>query len=83
MGRMIGQIATAIRGKNSPLYRNNQADIKNGDICIIVNAQDPLFTGKKLLYRNLKYHTGFVGHLNLFSYRHVLNKKRELLVSII
>lgn len=48
IGRMVGQIATAIRGKNSPLYRNSVADVKNGDVCIIVNAADPLFTGKKL-----------------------------------
>lgn len=75
MGRMIGQISKAIRGKNTPLYRNSQADVKNGDICVIVNAVDPLFTGKKLLYKNLKYHTGFVGHLRTFSYKSILNKK--------
>lgn len=82
MGRMIGKIATAIRGKNSPLYRNSQADVKNGDICVIVNAADPLFTGKKLLFKNLKYHTGFVGHLKTYSYRHILNHKPELLVIV-
>lgn len=75
MGRMMSQISTAIRGKNSPLYRNSQADVKNGDVCIIVNATDPLFTGKKLLNKNLKYHTGFIGHLKTFSYKHVLNTK--------
>lgn len=80
MGRMIEKIATAIRGRNSPLYKNSQADIKNGDVCIIVNALDPLFTGKKLLFKNFKYHTGFVGNLKTFSYRSVLNKKPELLV---
>jgi len=33
-----------------------------------------------LLYKNLKYHTGFVGHLKTYSYKHVLNHKPELLV---
>lgn len=80
MGRMISQIATAIRGKNSPHFRNSQADVKNGDVCVIVNAADPLLTGKKLLFKDLKYHTGFVGHLRTHSYKHVLNKKPELLV---
>ena len=75
MGRMVGQISKAIRGKNSPLYRNSQADVKNGDICVIVNATDPLFTGKKLLFKKLRYHTGFVGHLRTYSYKHVLNSK--------
>ena len=57
MGRMITKIATAIRGRNSPLYRNSIANVKNGDVCVIVNAVDPLFTGKKLLFKNFKYHT--------------------------
>lgn len=80
MGRMINNIATAIRGRNSPHYKNNVADIKNGDICVIVNIEDPLFTGKKLLWKTLRYHTGFIGHLRSFTYREVLNKKPELLV---
>ena len=83
MGRMITKIATAIRGRNSPLYKNSQVDIKNGDVCVIVNAVDPLFTGKKLLFKNLRYHTGFIGNLKTFSYKSVLNKKPELLVTVL
>ena len=75
MGRLINKIATAIRGRNSPIYKNSVANIKNGDICVIVNAADPLFTGKKLKFKELKYHTNFVGHLKTFSYRSILNKK--------
>lgn len=80
MGRMIHKISTLIRGKSSPHYRNSVANIKNGDKCIIVNASDPLLTGKKLIFKNLKYHTGFVGHLRTHEYRAILNKKPELLV---
>lgn len=72
---MINEIATKIRGKNTPHFKNNQANVRNGEICVVVNAEDPLFTGKKLLTKNFKYHTGFVGHLRTFSYRAVLNKK--------
>jgi len=75
MGRMINQIATIIRGRNSPHYKNSQVNVKNGDICIIVNAADPLFTGKKLMNKNLRYHTGFVGHLRTHSYKAILNNK--------
>ena len=78
---MVQKISTAIQGKNTPTYRHNHADVKNGDICVIVNASDPLFTGKKLLFKNLRYHTGFIGHLKTFSYKHVLNHKPELLVN--
>lgn len=66
MGRMINEIATKIRGKNSPHYKNSEANVKNGDICVIVNAEDPLFTGRKLLNKTLKYHTGYIGHLKTF-----------------
>ena len=75
MGRMITKISTLIRGKASPLYKNSIANPKIGDKCIIVNASDPLLTGKKLLFKNLKYHTGFVGHLRTHSYKSILNKK--------
>lgn len=82
MGRMIHKISNHIRGKTSPHYKNSVSNIKNGDICIVVNASDPLFTGKKLLFKNLKYHTGFVGHLRTHNYKNILNKKPELLVFI-
>jgi large subunit ribosomal protein L13 len=75
MGRMINKIATYIRGKNSPHYNNSLLNVKNGDICIVVNAVDPLFTGRKLKTKKLRYHTGFIGHLKTFSYREILNKK--------
>jgi large subunit ribosomal protein L13 len=80
MGKMIQKISTAIRGKNTPHFNNSNVNVKNGDLCIIVNAADPLFNGKKLLYKNLRYHTGFVGHLRTHSYKSILNKKPELLV---
>lgn len=38
MGRMINQIATTIRGKNTPHYKNSVANVRNGEICVIVNA---------------------------------------------
>lgn len=78
---MINRVATAIRGKNSPHYRDYEANVQHGDICVIVNIEDPLVTGKKLLFKKLRYHTGFIGHLKEYSYKHVLNYKPELLVS--
>ena len=47
---------------------------------MVVNAEDPLFTGRKLLNKKLAYHTGFVGQLRTYEYRAILNKKPELLV---
>ena len=80
---MIDKVAISIRGKNSPHYKQHVANVENGDVCVIVNIEDPLVTGKKLLFKKLRYHTGFVGHLREYSYRHVLNTKPELLVEFL
>ena len=72
---MINRVAGEIRGKNSPHYKNYRADVQNGSVCVIVNIEDPLITGKRLLVKKLRYHTGFVGHLREYSYSHVLNHK--------
>lgn len=80
---MINRVATQISGKTSPHYKKYMANVKNGDICVIVNIEDPLVTGKKLLFKKLRYHTGFVGHLKEYSYTHVLNHKPELLVWVL
>lgn len=82
MGRMIDRVATEIRGKTSPHYKNHTAQVRHGDICVIVNIEDPLITGKKLLFKKFRYHTGFVGHLREQTYKQVLNSKPELLVAL-
>ena len=43
---MCVRIAKYLCGKHSPLYKNNQNGIS--DVCVIVNASDMLFTGKKI-----------------------------------
>ena len=79
----MNRVAEAIRGKNSPHYKAYTAQVKEGDVCVIVNIEDPLVTGKKLLFKKFRYHTGFIGHLREYSYRHVLNTKPELLVAFL
>lgn len=45
VGRMAVMIAEFIRGKHKPGYVQN--NFVNGDKCIVVNMQDPMFTGRK------------------------------------
>lgn len=78
---MCNIIATEIRGKNTPLYKNNR--VNEGNTCIIVNAGDPLLTGKKLLFKVFRYHTGFIGHLREIPYREVFRRKPELMVRML
>lgn len=63
LGRMINRVAQECRGRASPHYKNYMANVKSGDVCVIVNIEDPLVTGKKLLYKKFRYHTGFIGRL--------------------
>jgi large subunit ribosomal protein L13 len=75
---MCGIIATEIRGKNTPIYKNNI--VNGGSTCIIVNATDPLVMGRKLLWKTFRYHTGFIGHLRETPYRDMFVRKPELVV---
>ena len=76
----MNKIATVVRGKNTPLFKNNI--VNKGSIAIVVNAQDPLFTGRKLRSKELIYHTGFVGHLKREPYRDLMARRPELLVVV-
>jgi large subunit ribosomal protein L13 len=80
---MINKVAGNIRGRGSPHYKASLSQPQHGDMCVIVNIEDPLVTGKKLLFKQLTYHTGFVGHLRQRSYKYVLNHKPELLVFVL
>ena len=48
-----------------------------GDICIVVNMQEPYFTGDKKDYKVWRHHTGYPGGLKEFSYKEVLDKRPE------
>ncbi|XP_038681120.1 50S ribosomal protein L13-like isoform X2 [Tripterygium wilfordii] len=60
LGRLASQIATVVQGKDKPTYTPNRDD---GDMCIVLNAKDVCFTGRKLTDKVYYWHTGYVGHL--------------------
>ena len=61
LGRMASMIATFIRGKHKPTYRQNRFDI--GDRCVVVNADNIKTTGKKKFQKLYRHHTGYPGGL--------------------
>jgi large subunit ribosomal protein L13 len=77
-GRMNTMIADAIRGKNKPTYK--RIDPTQGDMAIVVNAEKMLFMGRKLKFKNLKYHTGRVGGLKTKMYKDYIYTKPELII---
>ncbi|KAF5732874.1 54S ribosomal protein L23 mitochondrial-like isoform X1 [Tripterygium wilfordii] len=55
LGRLASQIATVVQGKDKPTYTPNRDD---GDMCIVLNAKDVCFTGRKLTDKVYYWHTG-------------------------
>lgn len=44
---MCQRIARLITGKHKPTFKNNEGG--KGDLCVVVNAENIRFTGKKAL----------------------------------
>ncbi|CAD5321796.1 unnamed protein product [Arabidopsis thaliana] len=60
LGRLASQISTVLQAKDKPTYCPNRDD---GDICIVLNAKEIGFTGRKLTDKFYRWHTGYIGHL--------------------
>ena len=74
VGRMAVLISQYIRGKHRPGYKKNatgsSANTSNFvDLCIVVNADDPLMTGRKMQQKLYRHHTGYPGGLKTFTYK--------------
>ena len=57
LGRLASQIAVVLQGKDKPTYTPH---IEKGDICVVVNANEVAFTGRKLTDKFYRWHTGWV-----------------------
>ena len=64
-----------MQGKHKPTFRHNQTS--TGDVCIVVNAENMRFTGKKIYNKHLTYHTGYIGHLRRIPYKKLIKEKPE------
>ncbi|KAJ7552700.1 hypothetical protein O6H91_06G065500 [Diphasiastrum complanatum] len=60
LGRLSSRIAVTLMGKDKPTYTPNKDE---GDVCIVLNAQDIGVTGNKLTDKVYYWHTGYIGHL--------------------
>lgn len=59
---MCAKIAYYLSGKHKPTYKKNESN-KVTDKFIIVNGCNMYLTGRKIHYKTLTYHTGYVGNL--------------------
>jgi large subunit ribosomal protein L13 len=77
-GRVCNRAAKALIGKDKPVYKNDRHD--QGDICIVLNAEKMFMAKKRMLYKELIYHTGYVGGLKRIPFKTMIFKKPEILV---
>jgi len=74
LGRLASEVAKVLRGKHKPTYTPH---VDTGDNVIIINAEKVVLTGKKLLQKKYRYHTGHPGGLREISYKEMMEKKPE------
>ena len=78
LGRLATEIATVLRGKHKPTFTPH---VDGGDFVVVVNAEKIVLSGKKLDQKYYRYHTGYVGGLKEISYRDMMDKKPEEVIS--
>ncbi len=78
LGRLATEIATVLRGKHKVTFTPH---VDGGDFVVVVNAEKVVLTGKKLDQKMYRYHTGYVGGLKEITYREMMAKKPEEVVS--
>lgn len=78
LGRLATEIATVLRGKHKVTFTPH---VDGGDFVVVVNAEKVVLTGKKKKKKMYRYHTGYVGGLKEITYREMMAKKPEEVVS--
>lgn len=77
VGRLATEIASVLKGKNSPQYTPN---IDSGDFVVVVNAEKVKFTGNKWNDKVYFWHTNHIGGLKRRTAKEQLTKHPELIL---
>ena len=72
LGRVSTEAARILRGKHKPTFTPH---IDTGDFVIIINADQALLTGNKLMQKKYYHHSGYPGGLKEVSYKDLMAKK--------
>lgn len=79
LGRTAAQAAVLLRGKHKPIYTPN---VDCGDFVIIINAEQAVLTGNKLLQKMYRRHSGWVGGLKEVQYKKIMAERPELAMQL-
>lgn len=77
LGRLSGDIAKILSGKNKVSYATN---IDNGDYVVVINAKGVSLSGKKETQKNYFHHSGFPGGLKSQTASQIRAKSPETLI---
>ncbi|HHU52166.1 MAG TPA: 50S ribosomal protein L13 [Firmicutes bacterium] len=77
LGRLATTIANILRGKHKPEFTPH---VDCGDHVIVINAEKVVLTGKKLDQKKYITHSMYPGGLKETLYRHLMQKKPELVI---
>jgi ribosomal protein L13, bacterial type len=79
LGRTAATAAVLLRGKHKPTYTPH---VDCGDFVIILNSDKAVLTGKKLIQKYYRTHSGYAGGLKETQYKTLMNERSELAVSL-
>lgn len=71
LGRVASQVADILTGKNKPIYTPH---VDTGDFVIVINSDKAVLTGKKLVDKKMRWHTGYIGGLKEIDYGTLMQK---------
>jgi large subunit ribosomal protein L13 len=79
LGRLAGQIAMVLMGKNKPYYTPH---LDTGDFVIVVNADKVKLTGKKLDQKKYYRYSGYPGGIKERTARQMMDKFPDRVVRL-
>lgn len=74
LGRTATQAAVLLRGKHKPTFTPN---VDCGDHVIIINCAQAVLTGRKLVQKYYRHHSGWVGGLKEIQYKTLMAQQPE------
>lgn len=79
VGRLAAEVAKILRGKHKPTFTPH---VDTGDFVVIINADQVVFTGKKLIQKTYFRHSGYVGGTTFVQAGKMLQDKPERVLEL-
>lgn len=79
LGRMATEIARSLMGKDRPTYTASEP---TGAHVVVINAERPKLTGRKLDQKSYDFYSGYPGGLKTVSIERMLERKPEEVVRL-